>query len=284
ENSAFSSHTFNGSRPHPPRLSPTNLVAEVDQLRLGTLLIAPLDPFVDRSQATRLRDVTTAVYTDLHATSPSLIQSGSQLGAGYQDVFASPRFQHHFFRYKPANSKAATPAIIFLHGSLGNFQAYIHLLKPVADQLGATLIAPTFGAGEWSRPEAPQTIQKAIGYCRSQPDIDANNITLIGLSNGGIGVTHALNNFPGHFTSFIYLSPVIPTKNITAVPADKPVLVIHGTADRRIPLTSVQSATAHLEKLGADVTTHLHHDEDHFLFFSKPDPVIDQITRWLETR
>ena len=62
---------------------------------------------------------------------------------------------------------------------------------------------------------------------------------------------------------------------------DRPVLVITGEDDRRIPLAYVEQRVASLRMASVMVSARFYPEEDHFLFFSQPDNVLGDVSRWL---
>ena len=48
------------------RAALSNVVPEIDQLKLGSFLVGPLDPIIEREQPERIRSVFLAVYRELH--------------------------------------------------------------------------------------------------------------------------------------------------------------------------------------------------------------------------
>ena len=62
----------------------------------------------------------------------------------------------------------------------------------------------------------------------------------------------------------------------------RPVLIITGEADERIPLSYVRERALQMEGAGISVTYITYPGEDHFLFFSQLDSVLSDISRWLK--
>jgi fermentation-respiration switch protein FrsA (DUF1100 family) len=62
---------------------------------------------------------------------------------------------------------------------------------------------------------------------------------------------------------------------------DRPVLVIAGEADERVPYDYVAKRISILKTAGVDVTHQTYPGEDRFLFFSQADKVLVDISRWL---
>jgi len=59
------------------------------------------------------------------------------------------------------------------------------------------------------------------------------------------------------------------------------VLVITGEIDRRIPVDYVAAKVSALNSGGVMVTYITYPDEDHFLFFSQPANVLNDVEEWL---
>jgi pimeloyl-ACP methyl ester carboxylesterase len=282
------SSRFSGDA-HFHRASLSNIVPEIDQLKLGSYLFAHLDPFIDDEQGERVRELFLDVYLELR-NDDGLRSAGSALGFCYRDIFLNRRTTLHFYEYVPRHLGRKTyPVLVFLHGSLGNFKGYIWVLKRVADQAGVALICPTFGAGNWDRDPECTVIDQVHQYVKSVPEFDSSNMVLSGLSNGGKGVTRAMAKRGQLWRGAIAISPVLESE-VMAKPgfleqADRiPILIIHGESDRRIPLGYVNEHEQELRQAGFDVTTYYYPSKDHFLLFSQPGEVTDQIVAWLEAR
>jgi pimeloyl-ACP methyl ester carboxylesterase len=53
-------------------------------------------------------------------------------------------------------------------------------------------------------------------------------------------------------------------------------------ADRRIPVPTGHAAAARMEAGGVDASYVEYPDEDHFLFLSQLDAVLDDVAAWME--
>lgn len=269
--------------------SPSSLVPEIDQQLMGARLVAWMDPLIDAPMAKRLRDLNRRVYEEMKRDA-GFRNLPSSLGICYTEMFARRAPTGHRFVYLPkqaASSKESPlPVILFLHGSLGNFQGYLWVWKRLADANGFAIVAPSHGVGEWRNDGGLAEIRTALEFCRSQPSFDATRIYLAGLSNGGAGITHAIPHLSDAFAGFIYLSPVIdPAKLAQPSLGDSlrgtPVLVVTGANDNRVPADYVASGVENLKSQGAEVTFHVIPDEDHFLIYSQPDEVMTRVDEWL---
>jgi alpha-beta hydrolase superfamily lysophospholipase len=62
---------------------------------------------------------------------------------------------------------------------------------------------------------------------------------------------------------------------------ERPVLVVTGEEDRRVPERYIADEVRFLRAGEVDVTYVPYPDEDHFLFFSQPESVLSDVARWL---
>lgn len=271
---------------HHTRYGFGNVLPEIDQIHLGYAAAMAIDPLFTRAQKRELAALTDSIYTEM-SRDAEFAACGSALGAIYDEVtFAEFRHGHYFHYIPPLLDRTKpSPALVFLHGSGGNFKAYIWLLSRVADQTGCTVIAPTFGLGNWEKRGAYDTITAAIRDAGKHAAIDPERIHLMGLSNGGKGVCLAESQPGPKFRSLILLSAVFHNQIKPAELAQRlkprPVLVISGGNDDRVPWDYVSGYAAKLKAGGLDVETRLFEQDDHFLFFRQRDKVLEEIAKWL---
>ena len=261
----------------------SNLVPEVDQFTLGSYLVPFIDPVIDRPQSARIRGLFQTVYDEL-AADPAFSRAGSTMNVAYGEIWGFEPRNAHLYRYPLAEKDwiLRRPVLLFLHGSGGNFLGYLWVLKRFADTRGWTVIAPDNAFGFW-RPEDTRTVVgRALKYIEAQEDLDASRIVIAGLSNGGLGLEQALSFWPRTFEAAVLLSGV-PTGNTAATPTDLPWFVLHGDADKRIPIQHIDQAVATLRKAGATIERRVI-PGDHFIFFERQDAVLEILTAATSTR
>jgi pimeloyl-ACP methyl ester carboxylesterase len=269
------------------RLAISNLVPEIEQLEAGFTLAPFVDPLIDQREARRIRALTRDVYSGIEAD-PDFRALGSALGYGYTNVLGASPDSGHYFLYIPRNHiNGSLPALVFLHGSAGNFKAYTWILSRVAEERGMIVIAPTFGFGNWRQRGGLETITRALDHASTITSIDPDHVYLAGLSNGGLGVSLAAADQPDRFAGLIFLSPVFATEatdtpDFAAAWQNHPVLILTGAADDRIPVSYVETRASILDQGGVDVTLKIYPDENHFLIFDRRDEVVDDIIAWLD--
>ena len=278
---------FVGGTARLARFSLANVVPEIEQINVGMALIPHLDPFIDRQQARRLRSFILPAYQEMEAN-PEFRRLGSAMGWPYAEVLGRPFDVGHYYLYIPRNRPPGPlPAILFLHGSAGNFKVYIWAWSRFAEEHGYVIISPSFGFGNWYRTGGVQAAERALSDAETVVSLDGERIYLAGLSNGGIGVSRVASEMPDRFRGLIYISGVIEPSVMTSDAfleswKGRPVLVIHGGADQRIPVTGVRSAAERVE-VGDVVVSYVEYpDEDHFLFLARLDEVLDDVAGWLE--
>jgi dipeptidyl aminopeptidase/acylaminoacyl peptidase len=181
------------------------------------------------------------------------------------------------------------PAIVFLHGSVGNFKVYTWVLAELAEELGCVIIAPSFGFGMWDRPEGVGLVRDALADAGTLVTLDSGRLWLAGLSNGGLGVSQVANAMSERFRGCILVSPVISDAVANSADfqkkwAGRPMLVLTGEDDERVPVSTVRAQTESLRSGGVNVRFVTYAGEDHFLLFSRRQSVLKEIVGWLRAQ
>ena len=267
-----------------------NLLPEVDQLALGFKLAPFIDSLFTMEQSKVLSALTASIYRELEAD-PNFHALGSVMPEAYDEVWRQPFNHGHYFLYVPPtlNRHQPHPAMVFLQGSGGNFKAYTWLLSKVADELGIILIAPSYGIGNWHEPDTSALIQSVLEDAAKIASIDQDQLHLMGLSNGGLGVSLAGRALGDKFQSLTFLSPVFQDMSVSSPEftghwRGRPVLVISGILDDRVPFNYVAATVEMMQRAGIAVTLKPVDNAGHFMLFSHRGDVIKTITGWLRER
>ncbi len=274
-----------------PRYTLSNVIPEAEQIHLGFLWAVAADSRFTAAQSRRVTPFTMALYREMERDR-DFRALGSAMGWAYAELLGLPFDVGHYFLYIPRNhGDGPLPAVVFLHGSVGNFKTYTWLWSKFAEEHGFVIIAPSFGFGNWDRPGGDTAVFRALddaqrALAESGVAVDPARIYLAGISNGGIGVSRAALAAPERFAGLIYLSPVMPPSIVDSAEfaaqwARRPVLVVAGMADERIPLSYVRQRATVLQEAAVNVTLREYPDEDHFLFFSQPEAVLQDVAEWL---
>jgi poly(3-hydroxybutyrate) depolymerase len=263
------------AHPYPGYAIP-NVIPEIDQMKVGTYLAPALDPIITVSSAARLRRLTMEVYRAMDAD-PAFAPLGSAMTYAYDDSDS-----RHLYAYVPAHGAGERlGALVFLHGSGGNFKVYTHLLAAVAERERLVLVAPSYGFGNWQTEGGIDAVESARRYAVDSLGADPGRVVLAGLSNGGRGITRALARDGEAYRALVAISAVLEPEVIDIRVAVKargmPALVVYGTKDDRIPVSHETAGAAALERAGLRVRTHAYEGEDHFLLFSRRDELIEEI-------
>lgn len=268
------------------RFSIGNLLPEIDQIHLGYLGARLLDPLFNRQQLAELSAMTDDIYQQLNKDD-DFRKLGSALPWMWREIAFSDFRSGHYFHYVPAglDRQKPIPTLVFLHGSGGNFLAYAWLLSKVSEQSGCAIIAPTFGMGNWEKRGAYDAIKAAISDAGRFQAIDWGKIHLMGLSNGGKGVCLADSSPGPKFQSLIFLSAVwsekIPPRLLAQRLGERPVLILSGGRDERVPWDYVAGYANALQGAGMKVSIREFPEDDHFLFFRRKKKVEEELVRWL---
>lgn len=263
----------------------TNIVPEIDQMALGMQLFPFVDPLLTRPRAHRLASVTLPLYQEMEQN-PTFWQVGSAMSVAYGDVLGLPADRGHYYLYVPQNRPdGPRPVLLFLHGSGGSFKTYLWILSKLAEQDGFIVVAPSYGFGTWQRSDTTRFVKEVLADAQKVAPLNLDQLFVVGLSNGGLGTSHLAVDMADELQGVVYLSPImnlVDTAEFQEAWRDRPVLVITGTEDERVSVSYVQKRVAIMEAAGVNVTTHYYPAEDHFLFYSQPTAVIQNIHLWLE--
>ncbi len=280
-------HRYVGGQGAFQRYALGNLLPEQDQFALGFRLIPAVDPLFTQRQAGHLSALVKDIYNELEAD-PAFHAMGSVMPEAYDELWGLP-FEHgHYWLYVPPGLDRTKPhpALVFLHGSGGSFKAYTWLLAKVAEQRHMILIAPSYGMGNWTEESTTRTIHRALDDAAKVVAIDKGRVHLAGLSNGGLGVSYAAMAMGGEFRSLVFFSPVfnnpvLASEAFASQWRGRPVLVISGTEDDRIPFDYVTRCVDTMREQGAEVILKPVEGANHFMFFSHRERVLKVLEEWL---
>ncbi|NOU27386.1 MAG: prolyl oligopeptidase family serine peptidase [Polyangiaceae bacterium] len=269
---------FTSDHPY-PRFAPANVVPEIDQFKLGSYLVPATDPYLTVASSARLRGLIVDVYRDMDRD-PAFRALGSAMPYAYDNLDSG-----HLYAYVPARATGEKLGVLlFLHGSGGNFKVYTHILQRVAEQEHVMVVAPSFGFGNWQAAGGTAAIAAAVTYAVRELDADPSRVVIMGLSNGGRGVTRALRDGAERYAGVVLLSAVMETDVLRGVGdhyRGTPALVLYGDADDRLPRDYEEAGAEALRKAGLGVRVHAYPREDHFLFFSQKASIQSEVAAFV---
>ena len=274
------------------RLSPFNIIPEIEQMNVGTNLIGPADPLINRTKADRLADLTLTIYGEMEADA-QFKQLGSVMGLPIRQPLQVPFDNGHYYLYVPesADTSQPMPVMVFLHGAGGPFKAYQWIWQDFAEANDFVIVSPTYGLGTWTADEGTAAVVRAIDHAAEHSGLNLNleQMWIAGLSNGGYGTIYTATQHPNLFQGVVLISPGMPSEIMFEPDGpfniawrDRPVLLIHGEQDLRMPMDYLNQHIGFMEEGGIDLQTKLYPAEDHFLFFAQRDDMLNTITAWIE--
>src|SRR5581483_7696469 len=169
-----------------PRLSPFNVVPEIDQVRLGAMLTPGLFARIDPGKSERILALTMPLYRAMEADA-DYRAIGSAMPFAFADL-AGAGFPEHYWAYRPP-APGRVPVLLFLHGAGGNFKSYLRFWQELADREQVAVVCPSHGFGGWGRPDGLALVEHVLADLAADPGLDLSRVVLAGLSNGGIGAT-----------------------------------------------------------------------------------------------
>lgn len=161
--------------------------------------------------------------------------------------------------YVPKDHRPERPApfALLLHGAGGNADHGIHLLRPVADELGLLLLSVDSRGRTWDvllggfGPDAA-FLDRALAWTFSRLAVDPSRVGVGGFSDGA---SYALSLGVTNGDLFTHVLAFSPGFLAPAAQRGRPrVFVSHGTVDLVLPITRCsRRIVPNLEKAGYDV-------------------------------
>lgn len=131
------------------------------------------------------------------------------------------------------------PLVVFLHGAslcgrdMNRAKRYgtINAIEKGLE-LNAIVIGPQNPGGAWN----PDRIVKVMEYVESHYNVDRNREYALGMSLGSFGTLDLVGTYPDRFAAAIAICGGTQLKSYEGL-ASLPLWIIHGTADRAVPVS-----------------------------------------------
>jgi len=213
------------------------------------------------------------------------------------------------FWFRPKATTGKIPVVVYVHGGPeSQLKAEFSPFTQYLVERGYAVLAPNVrgstGYGKRyhhlddreKRPDAVADLASAVEWLRTEPEVDAAKIAVMGRSYGGFMVLAAVTSYPdlwaagvdivgiADFQSFFErtgpwrrrlradeygdpdrdadllrsISPLHKAEEITA-----PMIVLHGRNDPRVPVQEAEQIVSRLRALGRDVELVIYDDEGH---------------------
>ena len=176
-----------------------------------------------------------------------------QLAAMYNTVAGS----YNFWLYAPreyVGEHQRIPVIIFLHGAslcgtnLQRVRRY-GLLEAIEKgrYYPAFVIAPQNPGGSWK----PSQIAKILDWVEANYEVDETRVYVIGMSLGGYGTLDFAGTYPERVAAAMALCGGSTLKDYTNL-GKIPLWIMHGTADRAVPISESKKVVKEMVESGND--------------------------------
>jgi predicted esterase len=258
------------------------LFSESMQVQIGAKVALVIPNLITPDQSDRAADLAASVYAEMEQV-PEWAFVHSSLGYTYESILHIAGEPNQYFVYIPPHDRGTKlPVVLFLHGYGGNFTSYLYLLSQAADNAQFAIVAPTYKQGIWNQ-EAIPFVEKVMTEAGNKFPIDTERITLMGISNGGLIMSNFIPAFSSQLRNVVFLSTYmelaqyITPSVLTVLQNVNTVKVIYGENDDRIEVSNMPTKVLKLRENGVNALDIQVPDEDHFLFFSQPDKVLNEL-------
>lgn len=164
---------------------------------------------------------------------------------------------YNFWVYTPLDyyySLESTPVIIFLHGQslcgrdLNRVRRYGPLDAIVKGrQIEALVIVPQNPGGAWN----PKKINDVLEWTKRNYAMDSTRVYIIGMSLGGYGTMDFAGTYPEKIAAAMALCGGCSLKDKSGL-GKLPLWIIHGTADRAVPVRQSKAVVEELQRTNND--------------------------------
>lgn len=164
---------------------------------------------------------------------------------------------YDFWVYTPQDyyySLDSTPVIIFLHGrslcgrNLNRVKRYGPLDAIVKGrQIEALVLVPQNPGGSWN----PDKINDMLEWTKRHYPMDSTRVYVIGMSLGGYGTLDFAGTYPDKVAAAMALCGGSTLKDTSGL-GKLPLWIMHGTADRAVPIKQSKIIVEQLQKDGND--------------------------------
>ena len=152
------------------------------------------------------------------------------------------------------NSNQRYPLLIFLHGrslcgrDLAKVKRY-GAIDAVARgrSIDCFIIAPQNPGGSWN----PHKIMNIVDWATKHYNVDTTRIYVYGMSLGGYGTLDLAATYPDRIAAAMALCGGATVKDLSGL-SKLPLWIVHGTADRSVPVSASDKVVAAIKDTGDD--------------------------------
>lgn len=164
---------------------------------------------------------------------------------------------YNFWVYTPVDyfySQEQTPVIIFLHGAslCGNNLDRVRRYGPLdaivkGRDIDALTVVPQNPGGAWS----PKKIMDMLDWVKANYPCDTTRVYVLGMSLGGYGTMDVCGTYPDRIAAGMALCGGTSLSDVSGL-GKLPFWIIHGTADKAVPIKQSKVVVEKLQKGGND--------------------------------
>lgn len=175
----------------------------------------------------------------------------AQTMASHRQVVADG---YDFWTYTAVDTASEPqPLILFLHGAslcgknLERVRRYgpLHALQ-MGLEIPATIVAPQNPGGAWK----PERLMHVLEWVKAHYPVDTNRIYVFGMSLGGYGTFDFVGTYPDKVAAAIAMCGGSQLRDFCGL-NEVPLWIIHGTADRQVPISQSQRIINAMERCGS---------------------------------
>lgn len=180
------------------------------------------------------------------------------LGAFAQDIKAhrDVKDAYNFWFYTPDASdeheNMHRPLLVFLHGAslCGNNLDRVRRYGPIdalkrGRAIDCYVIVPQNPGGSWN----PKKVMTLIEWAEKNYNVDSDRIYVYGMSLGGYGTIDVCATYPDRIAAGMAMCGGATVKDLSGL-SKMPMWIIHGTADRAVPVAMSDKVVAEMKKTG----------------------------------
>lgn len=164
---------------------------------------------------------------------------------------------YNFWMYTPyevRDENAHMPLLVFLHGAslCGTNMNKVRRYGPMdalekGRVIDCYIVAPQNPGGSWN----PKKIMNIIEWMEKNYKVDSNRIYVYGMSLGGFGTIDMCATYPDRIAAGMALCGGGTVKDLSGL-SKLPMWIVHGTADRAVPVSASDRVVKAIKDTGDD--------------------------------
>ncbi len=164
---------------------------------------------------------------------------------------------YNFWFYRPEEDEGDgvhRPLLIFLHGAslCGNNLDKVKRYGPMdalkrGRAIDCYILAPQNPGGSWS----PQKIMRLVEWAEKNFNVDSDRIYCYGMSLGGYGTLDMCATYPDRIAAGMAMCGGATVKDLSGL-SRIPMWIVHGTADRAVPVSASDRVVEAIKATGDD--------------------------------